>query len=156
MSEHDEIRHLLSLLVAGALDEEESTRVARHAQTCAQCEADLRSWEALAAGLRRLPTPQPAAGVVRRAREQAEARLAELAEHRWDLLVLAILIVFAWALTIASWPLMQLVSGGLLGWLGPRFSHGWLGFAAFSTIAWIAGGIAALMLASYQRDRRIA
>jgi anti-sigma factor RsiW len=157
MSEHDEIRKLLGLAAAAALDDEESDRVARHVRTCAECEAELRDWELLAGGLRRLPTPQPSASAVRRARERAEARLADLAEHRWDILVLSGLIVFAWIMTVVSWPVIQLVTGGLLGWVSPRFSHGWLGFAAFSTIAWIAGGIAALMLAAHhQRDGRIA
>jgi len=46
--------------------------------------------------------------------------------------------------------------------LGPQFSHTqfsntWISFAAFTALGWLAGGVAAVMLAIRQRgERRLA
>ena len=79
------------------------TRVARHVHDCTACAAELDNWQLLARGLRRLPTPQPATGVVERARARAELAFGEEAEQRWNRNVLAFLIAFAWTLTVLSW-----------------------------------------------------
>jgi anti-sigma factor RsiW len=154
MTEHDEIRDLLALAVARALDPDEEERVERHLRSCAACAAELDDWQLLAGGLRRLPTPQPSPAVVERARARAEIRFVEEAEHRSHRTVLIFLTLFAWAITLMGWPVVQLLTGGLLGWFSPRFSQGWLGFAAFSTLAWAAGGTAALLLAFHQQRER--
>lgn len=154
MTEHDEIRNLLPLAAAGALDADEVDRIEHHARSCATCAAELDDWQLLAGGLRRLPTPQPSPAVVERARVRAEIRFAEEAEHRSHRTVLIFLTLFAWAITVVSWPVVHLLTGGLMGWFSPRFSQGWLGFAAFSTLAWAAGGAAALLLAFHQRRER--
>jgi hypothetical protein len=66
-------------------------------------------------------------------------------------------ILFAWALTLMSWPVVRLVSGGLLGMLDPRLNHAWMGFAVFTTIIWMTGGAAAVFLSLQQRrERRLA
>ncbi len=151
MSEHDEIRELLALAAAGALDANEEERIARHMRSCALCSEELDSWKQMALGLRRLPTPQAPRGLVERARARAEARLVEEAEHRWNRSVMIFLIVFAWALTLMSWPVARLLSRGLLGLLDPRLSQAWIGFAGFTTLAWLGGGAAAILLALRQR-----
>jgi anti-sigma factor RsiW len=154
MTEHDEIRDLLALAAALALDPDEEERVARHVRSCVACAAELDDWRLLAGGLRRLPTPQPSPAAVARARVRAETRLAEEAEHRSHRAVLIFLTLFAWAITVVSWPVVRLLTGGLLGWFSPRFSQGWLGFMAFSALAWATGGAAALLLAFHQRRER--
>jgi anti-sigma factor RsiW len=157
MNDHDEIRELLTLAAADALASGEEERVARHIQSCASCARELEDWQLLAGGLRRLPTPQPSAGVVERARARAEIRLAEEAEYRWHRGVMIFLILFAWALTLVSWPLVRLFTGGLLGLLDMRVTHAWIGFAGFTTAAWLAGGAAAVLLSfHYRRERRVA
>jgi hypothetical protein len=157
MNDHDKIRELLALSVADALTQAEEDQVMNHARSCAECSSELDSWRLLAAGMRRLPTPQPRPLIVERARARAEIRFAEEAENRWHRIVMIGVILFAWALTLMSWPVVRLVSGGLLGMLDPRLNHAWLGFAAFTTIIWMTGGAAAVFLSLQQRrERRLA
>jgi len=157
MNDHDKIRELLALSAADALTQAEEDQVMNHARSCAECSSELDSWRLLAAGMRRLPTPQPRPLIVERARARAEIRFAEEAENRWHRIVMIGVILFAWALTLMSWPVVRLVSGGLLGMLDPRLNHAWLGFAAFTTIIWMTGGAAAVFLSLQQRrERRLA
>jgi hypothetical protein len=157
MNDHEKIRELLALSVADALTQAEEDQVMKHVRSCAECSSELDSWRLLAAGMRRLPTPQPRPLIVERARARAELRFAEEAEHRWHRIVMVGVILFAWALTLASWPVVRLVSGGLLGMLDPRLNHAWLGFAVFTTIIWMTGGAAAVFLSLQQRrERRLA
>jgi len=157
MNDHDKIRELLALSVADALTQTEEEQVMNHARSCAECSSELDSWRLLAAGMRRLPTPQPRPLIVERARARAEIRFAEEAENRWHRIVMIGVILFAWALTLMSWPVVRLVSGGLLGILDPRLNHAWMGFAVFTTIIWMTGGAAAVFLSLQQRrERRLA
>jgi len=151
MSEHDEIRDLLSLAAAGALDPQAEERIARHMRTCAHCAAELESWQTLARGLRRIPTPQPSAAVIERARARAELALAEAAEQRSNRRVLVLLAAFAWTLTLVSWPLVRVFSGGINFWFATRLPQTWYAFAAFTALAWLAGGAAAMILALHRR-----
>jgi hypothetical protein len=91
---------------------------------------------------------------VERARAQAAIRLAEEAEHRWHRIVMMSVILFAWAMTLISWPVVKLVSGGILGMLDPGLNHAWIAFAIFTTIVWASGGAAAVFLSLQQRRER--
>jgi Putative zinc-finger len=154
MSNHDKIRELLALAAADALTRNEEEQVMTHVRSCAACSSDLDGWRLLAAGMRRLPTPQPRPLIVERARARAAIRFAEEAEHRWHRIVMMGVILFAWALTLISWPIVRLVSGGLLGMLDPGLNQAWLGFAIFTTIVWMTGGAAAVFLSLQQRRER--
>ncbi|HKV04004.1 MAG TPA: zf-HC2 domain-containing protein [Candidatus Acidoferrales bacterium] len=154
MNEHEEMRELLSLAAAGALGTAEEERVARHIRSCTACAAEFDEWRLLAGGMHRLPTPQPPPGLVERSRIRAEARLAEEAERRWHRGVMVFLIVFAWVVTLASWPVFRLVSGGLLYMFNSNWNQAWLRFASFATFAWLVGGVAAVVLSIHQRRER--
>jgi anti-sigma factor RsiW len=154
MTDHQKIRELLSLAAADALEPKEELLLAEHLRSCSTCAAQMEEWRLLASGLRRLPTPQPRGVVVERARAMAQLRLAEHVEHRWNRAVMSGLIVFAWVLTLMSWPVVKFVSGGFLSMLDPRFSHTWLVFAVFTTLAWAGGGAAAILLSLQQRRER--
>lgn len=157
MSDHDEIRALLALAAAGALEPDEEDRVAGHIRSCSACAGEAASWQSIAGRLRRLPTPQPPPAVVQRARVMAEARFAEEAEARWQRGVLIFVVTFAWVLTIVSWPLFRLITGGLLDLLDPRLNQTWITFAGFTTLVWLTGGSAAVLLSLRQRrERRLA
>ena len=151
---HDEFRSLMSLAAAGALESAEERRLEQHLSACPACSAEWEGWRALAGGLRRIPTPQPSARLVERTRRLAEAALDEAAEHRWNRTVLIFLLVFSWVLTLLSWPLVRLASGGLLAMLDMHFERAWYGFAIFTTLTWLAGGVAAAMLSMRQRHAR--
>jgi len=154
MSDHEKIRELLALSAADALTRAEEEQVTNHIRTCADCSAEVDRWRLLAAGMRRLPTPQPRPVIVERARAQAAIRLAEEAEHRWHRIVMMGVILFAWAMTLISWPVVKLVSGGILGMLDPGLNHAWIAFAIFTTIVWASGGAAAVFLSLQQRRER--
>jgi anti-sigma factor RsiW len=154
MNDHDEIRELLALAVAGGLVPAEEERVARHMRSCTRCAAEFESLRVVADGLRRLPTPQPSRGLVERTRARAEARFAEEAEHRWHRGVMVFVILFAWALTLASWPVFQLISSGLLGMLDSNWNQAWIRFASIATFVWLAGGAAALLVGLDRRGER--
>jgi len=155
--EHEKIRGLLALAAAGALDEKEEHLVARHLRECEQCSAEQETWSMIGSALRRLPTPQPRASIVERARAQAQIRLAEEFEHRWNSAVIASLVAFAWVLTAMSWPVFKLATGGVAGLFDPQFHHGWFLFLGFTAAAWVAGGAAAALLSLYsRRERRLA
>src|SRR5580700_3975597 len=157
MSEHDKIRELLALAAAGALTAAEERQVAEHVRSCVSCSNELDAWRPIASELRRLPTPQPSSWLVQATLARAEAKLTEQAEHDWNRRVLIVVVAFAWLLTIASWPVFQVVSGRFGGLLGPQFSRAWISFAVFTAPGWLAGGVAAVMLAVRRRgERRLA
>ena len=152
MSEHDEIRKLLSLAAAGALDAAEDQRISAHLRACASCAAKLASWQAIGAGLRRMPTPQAPAALVARTIAHAQMRFAEELDRRSERKVLALVVVFSWIFVALSWPLAQLLGHGWLSLLGLGFEQGWKNFAVFTAWCWIAGAAAAILLAM-RRDR---
>ena len=157
MSEHEAIRELLSLAAAGALDAADEQRIARHLRECGSCAAEFEQFQGLANSLRRLPTPQAPASLVERTRVRMEWQLAEEAENRWNYRVLVFLILFAWTLVLATWPVVRLLSNGMLGWFEPGFGRTWLSLAGYTGLLWITGGVAAGTLAlRRRRERRIA
>ena len=167
MSEHDKIRELLALAAAGALTSAEEKQVAEHVRSCIACSNELGAWRPIASELRQLPTPQPSSWLVQATLARAEAKLTEQAEHDWNRRVMIVVVAFAWLLTIAGWLVFRVVSGRFGSLLEPQFSHtwfsqtwfshSWIGFAAFTALGWLAGAVAAVMLAIRQRgERRLA
>ena len=156
MNEHDKIRELLALAAADTLTSAEEKQVAEHVRSCIACSNELEAWRPIASELRRLPTPQPPSWLVQATLTRAEAKLTEQAEHDWNRRVMIVVVAFAWLLTIASWPAFHFVIGRFGSLLGPQFSHTrfsntWISFAAFTALGWLAGGVAAVMLAIRQR-----
>jgi len=167
MSKHDKIRELLALAAADVLTSAEEMQVAEHVRSCIACSNELEAWRPIASGLRRLPTPQSSSWLVQATLARAEAKLAEQAEHDWNRRVMIAVVAFAWLLTIASWPVFHFVSGRFGSLLEPQFSHTqfsntlfsntWISFTAFTALEWLAGGVAAVMLAIRLRgERRLA
>ena len=162
MSEHDKIRELLALAAADALTNAEEKQVAEHVRSCIACSNELEAWQPIASELRRLPTPQPSSWLVQATKARAEAKLTDQAEQDWNRRGMIVSVAFAWLLTIASWPVFHFVSGRFGSLLAPQFSptqfsNTWISFAAFIALGWLAGGVAAVMLAFRQRgERRLA
>lgn len=156
-NEHDEVRRLLSLAAAGALDSRDDQRVADHLRTCDACSEELRFWQEMSAGLRRLPTPQATPSLVARTLALAQARITEASEQRFERRLLVIGVVFSWVLVALSWPLAQLLASGWISLLGVGFTQKWENFAVFTALCWLAGGAAVILLARMrQRERRLA
>jgi len=154
VKDHNKIRELLALAAADALLPNESEMLMQHVRMCPQCSVEMEQWQYLSRGLRQLPTPQPSADLVQRTCARAEARIIDEREHAWNRRVMISLVLFAWALTLTSWPIVRLVSSGLLSLLDPRLGQSWLGFAGFTSLVWLTGGIAAILLARHQRRER--
>ena len=154
MSTHDKIRELLALAAAEALTTAQEEQVAEHVRSCVACANELETWRSIATDLYRLPTPQPSSRLVQATVARAEAKFAEQAEHAWNRHVMTFVVGFAWLLTIASWPAFHFVSGGFGRLLGPQFGLTWINFAAFTALAWLAGGAAAVILGLRQRRER--
>ena len=157
MTEHDKIRELLPLAATGALEVDDDQRVAQHLRTCAACSAALDGWRELARGLRQLPTPLAPAAMVERTRLTVHARLAAEAEDRWNRRMLAFLVLFAWTITLAGWPVFRLLTHGVTGWIDPDLDRTWLALVSYTALTWLTGGLAAAMLAlRHRREGRIA
>ncbi|HVB35717.1 MAG TPA: zf-HC2 domain-containing protein [Candidatus Acidoferrales bacterium] len=157
MTEHDEIRKLLSWAASGALDATEDQRVSAHLRACPACAAELASWQAIGAGLRRIPTPRASAELVARTIARAQLRFVEESDRRSERKMLALIIVFSWIFVALSWPLAQLLNRGWMTLFGLGFAQGWKNFAVFTAFCWIAGAAAAILLAMRRdRERRLA
>jgi len=154
MSEHEKIRGLLALAAAGALTRAEEKRVAEHLRSCIACSNELDAWQPIATDLRRLPTPQPPSWLLQATLSRVDAKVAEQADHDWNRRVITYVVAFAWLMTIASGLLFHFVSPYFESLLGQQFGHTWIGFAAFTALGWIPGGVAAVMLAFRQRGQR--
>jgi anti-sigma factor RsiW len=144
--EHESIRQMLPLAAAGALDENEQRALEQHVADCSDCAAEMENWNGLAIGLKRLPTPQAPALLVERARARVVAEMAKLAERRNSHWMIAFLVLFAWAVTFGTWPIVRLFSDGLLSWLDLGFNHTWFGVAMYSAAVWVTAGVAAAVL----------
>ncbi len=154
MAEHDTIRGLLVLVALGALDASEQQRVESHLAVCATCAAELEGWQELARGWKRLPKLQAPAGLVERTRMRIQAQFAAEAERRWNRGVTVFLLLFAWTVTLASWPIVRLINEGITSWLDLRSTNLWLGLAAYTAFGWLVAGVAAVTLGVRHRQRR--
>lgn len=157
MNEHDVVRRLLSLAAADALDSREDQRVAAHLRSCPACAEELRQWQEMGTGLRRLPTPQAAPSLVVRTIAMAQTAFTEESERRFERKLLAIGVAFSWVLVALSWPLAQLLASGWMSLLGVGFAQKWENFAIFTAFCWLTGSAAAIFLSRYrERERRLA
>jgi predicted anti-sigma-YlaC factor YlaD len=102
MTDHIEIRDLLALQAANALNPEEQQRVQEHLQECAFCRDELASLESLAAGLKRIPETQPTLGLAQRTRTRIRAEMTAKAERKQYHRYLAVMIGFAWIVTVLT------------------------------------------------------
>ncbi|HEV2389051.1 MAG TPA: zf-HC2 domain-containing protein [Candidatus Acidoferrales bacterium] len=154
MSEHERLREWLALAAADALDAEERRELDRHLAGCRDCAAEFERWASLAGWLKCLPTPQAPAQLIERVR----ARIGELAvaraERQIDQRTLVWLVVFSWTVTVASWPVVRLVSQGMASWLDVGFVHTWFWMVGFTAVSWLGAAVAAAMLAIRQRPAR--
>jgi len=155
MNEHTEIRDLLTLAAAGALNADEQRRVEKHLRECPACRAEFDSWQQLTSALSKLPTPEAPAGMVERTRRQLINQAAVQKERRWNHLVMGCLILFGWALTFLSWPVLQVVGDKLASWLNIPFTTVTLILIAYTLAAWIATGVVAAFIGKrFQQEGR--
>jgi anti-sigma factor RsiW len=152
MNQHAEIRELLTLAAAGALDQAEQRRVEEHLRQCSDCRTELAAWQRLTGALEAMPTPQAPKGLVERTRRQMENRAVAQAEHRWNRTALVWLIAFAWISTLLTWPLFQFFGGrlgGLLDLSSRDVTQVWIGYIV---VSWMMSVVVAGLLAQRQHQ----
>jgi anti-sigma factor RsiW len=144
MDAHEEIRDLLTLAAAGALDAAGQRRVEDHLRQCPGCRAELETWQRLTGAVKDMPTPQAPMGLVERTRRRMERQAAARVAQRRHRLLLVWLTAFAWATTLLTWPLLRLLGGSLdLSWTGLSLTEVWI---AYVVASWMISIVVAGML----------
>lgn len=154
MTEHEPVRELLALAAAGALSPEEQRGMESHVGSCEPCAGELQAWQALAQELDRLPGPQAPPELVERTRRLVLAELVSAAERRWNDSMLVFLTLFVWTLGLATWSIVQLLSGGVLAVLDVGFRQAITWLTASTMLAWLTAGVAAAFLGRGRRPAR--
>lgn len=155
MNEHDEIRSLLSLAAAGALEPDEQTKLNAHLRGCTECAARLASFSNIATALGKLPPARPPLGLAARTQARVTAEIAERAERRYHHLLLALLICFGWILTLATLFLGRHFAPDMaqIMRVSPaQFVDGFISYAFFSALA--SAAFAAVIGLRLQATRR--
>ena len=156
MNPHDEIRALLALAAARALDGAERAKVEAHVRECAGCAAELSSMRGIAAALGNLPAPQPSFGLTARTRLRVAAEVAANARRRHYRLLITFLTCFGWIIT-----LLTLLAGRYfadhLAYLFhlsfAQFAIGFIGYTLFASLA--SAAFAGLIGPRLQAARRM-
>jgi len=144
MDAHEEIRELLTLAAAGALDAAGQRRVEDHLRQCPGCRAEFQSWQRLTGALQEMPTPQAPLGLVERTRRRMERQAAARGAQRRHRLLLVWLTAFAWATTLLTWPLLRLLGGSLdLSWTRLSLTEVWI---AYVVVSWMISIVVAGLL----------
>jgi anti-sigma factor RsiW len=154
MNNHTDIRSLLTLAAAGALDAAEQRHLEEHLRSCNECRAELAAWQRLTGALEALPTPQAPLGLVERTRRQMESRAAARAEHRRTRNLFVWLTVFAWASTLTSWLGFQFVGDKLAVALDLSFASLTRAWVLYTLVAWLATALSAGLLAKRSQEGR--
>jgi anti-sigma factor RsiW len=157
MGKHAKIREQMPLATAGALDDSEERELSGHLSTCGDCSAEFEQWRELGAGLRRMPTPQAPSAMVERVRATLMAQVMARAEQRSNRRTMVWLVLFAWTTTLATWPILRLISHDAETWLNLNFVHTYHILIGFTVFGWVAAGVAAGVLGARHRfERRLA
>jgi len=157
MNEHETIRDQMPLATAGALDAHEERELSGHLAKCGDCSAEFEQWRELGAGLRRMPTPQAPSAMVERVRATLMAQVMARAEQRANRRTMAWLVLFAWTTTLATWPILRLISHDAETWLNLSFVHTYHILIGITVLGWVAAGVAAGVLGARHRfERRLA
>jgi anti-sigma factor RsiW len=157
MNQHEKIREQMPLATAGALDDSEERELSGHLSACGDCSAEFEQWRELGAGLRRMPTPQAPSAMVERVRASLMAQVMARAEQRANRRTMAWLVLFAWTTTLATWPILRLISQGAETWLNVSFVHTYHILIGFTVLSWVGAAVAAGVLGARHRfERRLA
>jgi len=154
MSDHASIRELLSLAAAGVLAPHDQRLVDEHVAACEACRLELVQWQLCARELARLPAPVAPEHLAERTRARILAERAAKAERRWDDVVLAVLALFAWTVSLVTWVVFRLFSGGMISVFQAGFLTILIWSGATTVLAWLTAAVAAVMLGSRRKAVR--
>ena len=154
MNEHESIRKLIPLAVAGALESEELRRAERHAQTCGDCRRELEAWSRYAQTLRRLPQPAVPAGLLERTQSRILQQNAAAASDRANAIVLGAIAILGWATGVMLWTLIRGLTGGAVNILGLNLVSPLSWSLLSAGLTWITAAASALVLVRHCEMRR--
>jgi predicted anti-sigma-YlaC factor YlaD len=156
MNDHNQIRNLLPLQMAGGISREEQARLDDHLRECSDCRRELASLRALAADLKSIPEPQPSFGLAQRTRARIKAEIAARAERQQQQRYLAVMIGFAWLVTALTLVVGRYLVVDVAAWLGisPHIcTSAFIAYMIFSATASIA--FAGLVATRHRNERRL-
>lgn len=153
MNEHESIRKLLPLAVAGALESGELLRVEQHAHSCGDCRRELETWSRYAHALRQLPQPSLPAGLLERTHRRIMQQNA--ASDHVNPLVLGAIAIFGWATGLVLWALVRGLTGGAVNLLGLNLVSPLSWSLLSAVLTWITAAAAALVLIRHREMRQI-
>ncbi len=154
MSEHETIRELLPLAVAGVLDPEAQRRVDEHAGQCPACRKELEGWSLYPQGLRQLRPPAVPERLMERTRTRIMQEHAAAAGRRTESLILSGLAAFAWILGLTSWFLLRVFSGGALVLFGANLASLLTWSVASTVFVWLTAAVTGLAMGRWRREMR--
>ena len=157
MNAHEKVREQMPLATAGALDTTEERELSSHLAECSDCSTEFEQWRELGAGLRRMPTPQAPTALVERVRTNLMAQVLARAEQRSNRRTMAWLVLFAWTTTLATWPILRLISQNAQNLLNVSFVHTYHLLIGITVLSWLgAAAAAAVVGARHRQERRLA
>ena len=151
---HERIREQMPLATAGALNANEERELSAHLAECTDCAAEFEQWRELGAGLRRMPTPQAPTAMVERVRASLMTQVMVRAERRSNRTMIAWLVLFGWTTTLATWPILKLISHGAETLLNVSFVHTYHILIGVTVLSWLAAAAAAGVLGVRHRGER--
>ena len=154
MSEHDVIRKMLALYAAGALGVEESTQVQHHVRGCESCRTELETWGLYARGLRQQPQPLAPPDLMARAQARVLWEREDAARRRFEIQMLAGLVVFSWGINVGFWAVARVLTGGTFSVMGANLVSPGSWFFMSLVMTWVTAGVAAVALAKRRELRR--
>ena len=154
MKNHEDVRRLLPLAAAGALDAAEERLVREHAAACLECAEELESFRDLAAELGRMPAPAAPAGLASRAALAVRARREAALDSRWESFVTGFLLLFAWSFGLFGWVMIRVFTGGWFALHDPGFVSFGTGLFVITIFTWLTAGVAAVLLGHQRQVER--
>lgn len=114
MDEHESIRKMLPLAVAGALELEDRGRLERHARSCEDCRREMEVWSRYAQALQRLPQPSVPAGLLDRTQSRILQQNQAADAHRVNAIMLGATALLGWGIGPVMWLLVRAITGGVV------------------------------------------
>jgi len=146
MKDHEAIRAMLPLAAAEALARGELSAVEQHAAACSQCRSELDALRLYSHGLSELPQPMVPVGLLWRTRARLAQARATAADRRRQSLALGLLVSFSWTMGVATWILLNAVTGGVWKVFGTNLADPVTWFLVSVLLAWTTAGVAGVIL----------
>jgi anti-sigma factor RsiW len=142
MMKHEEMRGLLPLAAADALEPKESAVLEAHLMECEECRRQLEVLRLYSAALREIAAPELPAGLL----ERTSARLHAEQTNAVPTWLLVLLALFSWATGLAFWWIVRVASSGVLSVFGANLTDAFTWSALSTLLVWATAGTVAVVL----------